>query len=370
MGLNLPSRRVIIRDWWRYVSGLGLQPIPVMEIKQMAGRAGRPGLDDFGEAVLIARDRQDEKYLFNTYVMGKPENVVSRLADESALRTHILASIAGGFAATKEILSAFLGSSFFARQKGTARLASIVDRIVDFLAAEEMVVSDGTRMAATRFGARVAELYVDPLTAVVMKNSLRLATRAEPFPFLHMTARTPDMMVLQLRRRDVEEMLAVFHRESEGLLIPEAEKHADDELLAELKTAALLLDWIEERPEDGITDRFDVGPGDVHNLVRLAEWLLYSAGQLAGVFGLKDAGKALSILRTRIVYGVREELLPLVSLRGIGRVRARNLYSAGYRGLREIREAPVEALAKVPAIGKAIAEDIKRQVMTEVKERS
>jgi helicase len=214
----------------------------------------------------------------------------------------------------------------------------------------------------------VAELYIDPLTAVVIKNSLRLAARTEPFPFLHMTTCTPDMMVLQLRRRELDEMLAVFHRESEGLLIPEGEKHPDDELLARLKTAVLLLEWIDERPEDAITDRFDVGPGDVHTLVRLAEWLLYSAGQLAGVFGLKDIGKALSILRTRIVYGVREELLPLVSLRGIGRVRARDLYSAGYRGLREIREAPVEALAKVPAIGTAIAEDIKRQVMAEAEE--
>ncbi len=366
MGLNLPSRRVIIRDWWRFESGFGLQPIAVMEIKQMAGRAGRPGLDDYGEAVLIARDRQDERHLFNTYIKGKPENVISRLADESALRTHILASIAGGFATTREVLSDFLGSTFFARQKGTVRLASITDRVVDFLIAEEMVFSDGTRIAATRFGMRVAELYIDPLTAVVMKNALHLAKGREAFPFLHMITRTPDMMVLPLKRRDMEEMFAVFHRESEGLLIPEGDKHADDEFLAELKTATLLLDWIEERPEDGIVDRFDVGPGDVHNVVRLADWLLYSAGQVAKVFGLKEAEKALSPLRTRVVYGVREELLPLVTLSGIGRVRARSLYNAGYRGVRDIREATVEELARVPAIGKVIAEDIKRQVITEV----
>src|SRR5512139_392085 len=64
MGLNLPSRSVVIRDWWRYESGLGMQPIPAIEVKQMAGRAGRPGFDEYGEGVLVARDKEDEQTLF------------------------------------------------------------------------------------------------------------------------------------------------------------------------------------------------------------------------------------------------------------------------------------------------------------------
>lgn len=32
MGLNLLSRRVIIRDWWRYEPGMGIQPISIIEI--------------------------------------------------------------------------------------------------------------------------------------------------------------------------------------------------------------------------------------------------------------------------------------------------------------------------------------------------
>lgn len=78
--------------------------------------------------------------------------------------------------------------------------------------------------------------------------------------------------------------------------------------------------------------------------------------------------QAEALLRTRLVYGVREGLLPLVSLHGIGRVRARSLHNAGYVGVQEIREAPVEDLAKVTAIGRSIAEDIKRQVEAEIGE--
>ncbi|HPJ31062.1 MAG TPA: DEAD/DEAH box helicase, partial [Methanothrix sp.] len=43
-GLNLPARRVLIRSYKRYEGARGMVAIPVMEYRQMAGRAGRPGL--------------------------------------------------------------------------------------------------------------------------------------------------------------------------------------------------------------------------------------------------------------------------------------------------------------------------------------
>ncbi|HXZ24167.1 MAG TPA: DEAD/DEAH box helicase, partial [Methanomassiliicoccales archaeon] len=47
-GINLPARRVVIRDVSRYEGGVGNVAIPVMEIKQMCGRAGRPRYDKYG----------------------------------------------------------------------------------------------------------------------------------------------------------------------------------------------------------------------------------------------------------------------------------------------------------------------------------
>ena len=53
-GLNLPARRVIIRDYLRFSAGEGMQPIPVSEYRQMAGRAGGP-------ARPVRRGRTDRK---------------------------------------------------------------------------------------------------------------------------------------------------------------------------------------------------------------------------------------------------------------------------------------------------------------------
>jgi len=57
---------------------------------------------------------------------------------------------------------------------------------------------------------------------------------------------------------------------------------------------------------------------------------------------------------------VREELLPLIRLKGIGRVRARRLFDSGIKGLAQLRKIPLESLARI--VGKGTAESIKEQL--------
>jgi helicase len=131
--------------------------------------------------------------------------------------------------------------------------------------------------------------------------------------------------------------------------------------LADLKLACLLRDWMDEKGEEDITDKYDVGPGDIRAKVETGRWILYSMREMARLFGYPCAS-AIDRLHRRVEEGVREELLGLVTLRGIGRVRARALYNSGYHTLEELGRAGTEKLSRVPKIGPVVAEMIMKQI--------
>ena len=69
-------------------------------------------------------------------------------------------------------------------------------------------------------------------------------------------------------------------------------------------------------------------------------------------------------LRRRVRYGIKEELLELASLHGVGRIRARHLFSHGYHKINDLQYASAEQLSSIKSIGKALARDIVTQVNT------
>ena len=67
-GVNLPAKRVIIRDLSRWDSAFQAnQPLPVLEVQQMLGRAGRPGFDVDGEGVLVAKNREQIDFFIEIF---------------------------------------------------------------------------------------------------------------------------------------------------------------------------------------------------------------------------------------------------------------------------------------------------------------
>ena len=403
-GVNTPARRVIVRDWRRYDGDFGgMKPLDVLEVHQMCGRAGRPGLDPYGEAVLLANDADTKEELFERYLWADPEPVRSKLAAEPALRTHVLATVASGFASTREGLLSFLDNTLYATQTDDeGRLAAVTDTVLDYLAVNDFVDRDrdgGTEsLTATGIGHTVSRLYLDPMSAAEMIDGIRSVGRADPtatsddggafvrsadddgdepgfgtytragegdaepdaaggddepdapspevtpLGLYHLVSRTPDMYELYLKSGDRETYTELcYEREGEflGDVPSEYEDVRFEDWLASLKTARLLEDWANEVDEDRITERYGVGPGDIRGKVDTAEWLLRAAETLArDVEGVDgDVVVAVREARKRIEYGVREELLDLAGVRNVGRKRARRLYEAGVETRADLREA-------------------------------
>jgi len=366
-GINLPARAVVIGSYRRFVPGSGMSRISILEYKQMSGRAGRPQYDKYGEAALIAKSSDEQDELMEYYVIGKPERLYSRLAQKAALRGHTLAAVASDYTHSEGGLLDFFGGTFYGYHYPLGSIKLILSSILRYLRLEGMIEADGEHIYATDFGRRVSELYIDPLSAVVLRDGLRSgALDVTDFTWLHLICHTPDMRpILRPRRRD-EEVMAAFvdeHGEEFAVPIPGEGDYIDyGQFLGEVKTALVLNAWIEERSEGDLLEQFSVQPGDRYSAVHNAEWLLYSAHELAGVLGLLDHRRHLGNLRRRVKYGVTPRLLPLVRLRGIGRVRARLLYNSGFTSIASLKRAPLNRLVEIPLIGARLAKTIKEQV--------
>ncbi|MFX1565043.1 MAG: DEAD/DEAH box helicase [Promethearchaeota archaeon] len=369
IGVNLPARVVVIQEYRRFDRIEGYQPIPVLEYKQMAGRAGRPKYDTTGTAILISRNEGERDFLLDYYTLGTPESIISKLASESALRSHVLSTIAMNYASSKDGIMEFIRQTFFGHQRDPDEVEYMIDLIVKFLKDETLLKQQGKRLSATPFGRRVSQLYIDPKSAVIIRDGLAKAVKqyenTTDVSFLHMVCHTPDMANLYLRRGEDERFhdYVIEHIDEFLTPIPDPRHHREryEFFLAEVKTALLVKAWIEELPEDQIISQFKIGSGDLLRLVDTQKWLLYACHELAPIFGYQTAVSDLEELELRTRYGVRRELTDLVELQGIGRVRARFLFRAGFISQNRIRDAPLDQLAAVPTIGSQIALSIKQQ---------
>jgi helicase len=342
-GVNTPSRRVVVRDWRRYDGSVGgMAPLSTLEVHQMCGRAGRPGLDPYGEALLLAKSHEELEELFDRYIWTEPEGVQSKLAAEPALRTHVLATVASGFADSRSGLLAFLERTLYSTQtEESGRLERVADTVLEYLEANDFLDRNGDDLEATDLGHTVSRLYLDPMSAAEIVDGLQACEqRPTALGLYQLVCRTPDMYQLYLRSGEDETFTELaYERESDflGRMPSEFEPEFED-WLAALKTAKLLEDWANELEEDRITDRYGIGPGDIRGKVEAAQWLLGAAESLASEVGLEFA-PAIREARRRVEDGIREELIDLAGVRGVGRKRARRLYDAGIETRSELREA-------------------------------
>lgn len=381
-GINLPAWRVIVRDLKRFSGRAGMSFLPILEAQQMAGRAGRPKYDTEGQAIFMANNETDARYAWENYIQGEPERVYSKLGVEPVLRTHVLALIASQVTPSRSGLMDFFSKTFYAHQyEDRAGIESILDRIILKLEEFRFLKTSRSRedgpfraastigadldIQATRIGKRVSELYIDPETANHFITNIEKSGERHPgpFSFLQLMSNTMEMYPqLAVRKGDLEPINEVLNREEKSLLDrpPNPWDLEYDDYLRSVKTAMFFQDWMDESGEDALFDKFRVTPGELNVRLQNADWLLYSMSELSLLMNQMEIIKDLRKLRIRVKNGIREELLPLVRLKGIGRVRGRMLFQSGIRTLEDLRRAPQDSLERV--VGLKIAQKIKEQL--------
>ncbi|MBC8501314.1 MAG: hypothetical protein H8D38_06140 [DPANN group archaeon] len=378
MGVDLPAFRVIIRDLKRYGGPWGMYDIPVLEYEQQSGRAGRPGKEDYGEAICIAKNDSQKEKIFDKYVNGEPEEIYSKLAVEPVLRTYVLSLIATEFVNDKKALFDFFDKTFYAHQyEDLEKLHKILEKIIDLLAEwkfikipekEDFVSGDEfgkEKYEATLLGKRVSELYLDPYTAYFIITCLRKATSKtiKAFSYLHTVSNCLEIRpLLRVKMSEYEDIQGNM-LQYESFLLDEQPSSYDesyDEFLNSIKTGLFFQDWIDEKDEEYLLETYSIRPGEIHAKLEIADWLCYATIELARMLRFQPLMKDITKVRVRLKYGAKEELLPLLKLKNIGRVRARKMYNNKLKSLTDVKNVDITTLAFL--IGRATAVSVKKQL--------
>jgi len=351
-GVSLPAFRVIIRDVKRFSEAFGSHYISTMDYLQMSGRAGRLGKEDFGESIIITTSGEKDK-IIDRYIYGEMEEIYSKLAVEPVLRTHTLSLISSELTRDISQLKDFFSKTFFSYQYGdtnkiNGKLESITKNLSDhkFIKIESdsfirkdfipaFKLNENYKLIPTHLGKRVSELYIDPESAWFMiKNLNNLKDEINILMILNQCVEMyPLLRLKKSEYEDYEDLLL----KSNILNIPDVWDLEYDKFLMSFKTSLMFMDWMNEMSEEYIMKKYNVRPGDLYSKLLSMDWMLYSLIEILKILRKRELANKINKLRLRIKYGVKSELLPLVKIKWIGRIKARRLFNEKIKNISDIK---------------------------------
>ncbi|OPJ75933.1 helicase POLQ-like isoform X1 [Patagioenas fasciata] len=373
-GVNLPARRVILRA--PYVASDFLKK---NQYKQMIGRAGRAGIDDAGESILIVQEK--DRHLVQDLVSSPLENCYSNLLLEltKGMQSLLLSLVGLKIAVTQEEVSNFMcGTLLGVQQQLLSKEKSLSEIIKDGL---ENLIEKGLlkgrtsekdhntkcTLTVTPLGKATYKGSIDlaycnllyrelkqGLEGLILESNLHLLYLATPYD---MTSNcSPDWMIYLKQFNQLsgaEQKVADIVGVPESFIIKKASgqairKNVDSAVVNRLYLTFVLYALLKETNVWSVSEKFNMSRGYVQNLLNsaasFASCVLHFCEELEEFWVYKAL---LTELTKQLTYCVKTELIPLMEVAGVLEARAKQLYNAGYKTLAHLANANPEILVKV-----------------------
>lgn len=359
MGVSLPAKVVLIRNYKFFTLGRGIEPMPVFWVKQVFGRAGRPEHDAYGTGIIVARNEDAFEEIQSMYIEGDLERIESQFSAET-MTEQILATIVSGAHRMEHILN-FLTSTFYACQNSEELgfVTEELDEILEDLAIRGFIELDGDRIHATPFGTLASRLYLSTNSALDLKEGIQVLSELEQKG--RGTISNFDLLLLLCKCEEVVSLNVKGALEIASTLSDNLEWVY--RCAPAVGSALVSQGWIDEFTYFELKERFGAYPGEIHNTIYTLGWMAYASSRIAEYLQDEYMSVKLRMLHDRIRHGIKTELLGLVRIKGVGRVIARGLYSSGFRTPRDVATADLKQLERVPGVGAKRATKIKEEAL-------
>uniref|UniRef100_A0A8D3AI92 DNA polymerase theta n=1 Tax=Scophthalmus maximus TaxID=52904 RepID=A0A8D3AI92_SCOMX len=381
-GVNLPARRVIVRT--PTFNGHLLDPLTY---KQMAGRAGRKGVDTTGESVLVCKEAERQKGISLLTGALQPINscLVRREGEgvtTSMLRA-ILEIIVGGVASTPQDVRLYASCSLLAAsmkcddkyKSNEETNKGAIEACVEWLMENEFIniQKDGQgtaiiRYCPTQLGAATLSSSLSPPEALgifadlqramkgfVLENNLHILYLITP---LYAEWTTIDWYQffclweqLSSSMKRVAELVGVqegfLARSVSSKVVAKTEKQRRQMAIHKrFFTTLVLQDLVNEVPLGTVASKYNCNRGQLQSLQQSASTYAGMVTVFCKRLGWHNMELLLSQYQTRLSFGVQRELVDLVRVSLLNATRARALYAQGLCTVAELARATVADVEK------------------------
>ncbi|XP_064321633.1 DNA polymerase theta isoform X1 [Phalacrocorax carbo] len=382
-GVNLPARRVIIRT-----PMFGGKLLDILTYKQMAGRAGRKGVDTEGESILVCKPSERSKG--TALLQGSLKPVCSCLLRRegegvaSSMKRAILEIIVGGVANTPDdvqtyasctLLAASLKESKWGNEKAQdkAQYGPIEACVAWLLENEFIQVLDSSNDVKakvyhpTHLGSATLSSSLSPMEAMeifadlqramksfVLENDLHIVYLVTPvydqwtaidwYQFFCLWEKLPASMKRVAELVGIEE--SFLARSVKGRIIAKTEKqHRQMAIHKRFFTSLALADLISEVPLKDMTKKYGCSRGQLQSLQQAAATYAGMVTIFCNRLGWHNMELLLSQFQSRLTFGVHRELCDLVRVSLLNAQRARMLYNAGFVTVADLAKASPDDVA-------------------------
>ncbi|KAJ6658252.1 hypothetical protein lerEdw1_020524 [Lerista edwardsae] len=370
-GVNLPARRVIIRT-----PVFGGRSLDVLTYKQMAGRAGRKGIDTIGESLLVCKPSEKSKGI--TLLQGVLKPVHSCLLRQegegitSSMIRAILEVIVSGAARSPDDVQTYASCTLLAASledfQGSGKepeniCHGAVDACVKWLLENEFIQISASDVgkevycpthlgSATLFSsfspAAALEIFADlqrAMKSFVLENDLHSLylvgyfvqvtpvyedwAKIDWYQFFCLWEKLPASMRRVAELVGIEE--SFLARSVKGKIIARTEKqHRQMAIHKRFFTSLALLDLINEIPLNDVAKKYGCNRGQLQSLQQSAATYAGMITVFCSRLGWHNMEQLLSQFQSRLTFGVQRELCDLVRISLLSAQYARALYKAGF----------------------------------------
>ena len=355
-GVNLPARRVIFQN-----PQIGIDFLDATRYNQMAGRAGRKGIDTLGESYLFCKKNQLSS--IKSKVLSELLPLESCLIQSRrGMIRPLMDVIASGVVETVKDVERYIMSTLFAKQKHFTEVHQVSKAALRFLEENDFVswMEDKQKFSPSKLGKATVASALSPEEGLVVFEELKKA-RAKMIldtelhivyqvtPIYHNISPDWDLYLniyssLNEYSLRVAELVGV----NEGFLVrasssrPRAQ-HKETAIHTRFFASLILQDLIKEISIQNVSQHYRVPRGHLQSLQTTAATFCGMVTVFCQQLKWWSLHSLIGNFADRLCFGVEPDIIPLAQIPHVKGNRARILFKKGYKTVSSIAAAhPLE----------------------------